>query len=134
VEGNIVNEPERFVIPGLPPTTNHGYGLSVRGGHAVMYKTQTAKDWQYVASLFLIASHKRQDWGDRDLYVSIVFAGKNKGRDIDGGVKLALDTLAEGLGFNDKQVVELRVFKTVNSLEETTIHISDGRHGGPRLD
>lgn len=35
----------------LPPTTNHGYGLAVRGAHAAMYKTRDLRAWEREAAL-----------------------------------------------------------------------------------
>lgn len=40
---------EHFLIPGLPPTTNMSYKVSVRAGHGIMYKSAEAKAWQEAA-------------------------------------------------------------------------------------
>ncbi len=119
-----VNKPEYFVIPGLPPTTNHAYRVSVRGGKAIMYKSVEAKAWQEAAVLIINTQKERQDWSTCGIRVGLTFFCNNMGRDIDGGIKLALDAIAEGLGFNDKKVLVLVVHKgkTVEQ-EETCVEV-----------
>jgi Holliday junction resolvase RusA-like endonuclease len=112
VAGDAMNESEHFIIPGLPPTTNHCYGLTVKGGKAVMYKTQAAKDWQEMASLIINTQQKHQDWSKVSVAVDITFhCHRPVKRDVDGGIKITLDTVAAALGFNDSKVVWLQAGK-----------------------
>jgi Holliday junction resolvase RusA-like endonuclease len=121
-----MNEPEHLVLWGVPPTSNHGYSLTVRGGHACMYKAAAAVAWQD-ASLILIATQRKgQIWADVDIGMEIAYFCKNKNRDIDGGVKLTLDTVAQALGFNDRRVVWLDVRKWTHKgqVEETRVRVT----------
>ncbi len=117
-----MNETERFVLPGLPPTTNMAYKVAGRDGHGVMYKTTIAKEWQTIAGLVIGAGRiqPHQDWANCNIGVQFTFWCKNESRDIDGGVKLALDAVAIGLDFNDKQVTSLVVYKAKAMREEET--------------
>jgi crossover junction endodeoxyribonuclease RusA len=37
-------------------------------------------------------------------------------RDVDGGVKITLDTIAEALGFDDRNVVDMHLTKQIDPL------------------
>lgn len=109
-----MNAPESFALDGLPPTTNHSYGLHRdKQGRARMHSTVEKKAWQEAAILRIQAGRAQphQDWTDRSLLVLLTFYCVNRNRDIDGGVKIVLDALAAALGFNDREIMMLMVQK-----------------------
>jgi Holliday junction resolvase RusA-like endonuclease len=110
-----MNRPECITLEGLPPTTNHAYGVSNRGGKARMYKTTDAKAWQEMIGWQVIAQRTQphQDWQGRAIRVMITLWSQDRRADIDGGIKLTLDAIAKGLGFNDKMVDYVSVLRFV---------------------
>ena len=49
------------------------------------------------------------------VYLEFFFATPMR-RDLDGGLKIALDALAEGIGFDDRAVVDLHLTKRIDPL------------------
>lgn len=94
------------VIPFLPTSTNALY----KWGKGHMYKTQAAKDWAKDAALLIGAANTVGDWSDYWLVVTLDVCLPNPARrDIDNCAKLALDTLAAKLGFDDRYVISLHI-------------------------
>lgn len=90
-------------IPALPPSTNTAYRIS-RGR---MYISKEGNDWAEKAALIIGAKHGEDpyEWKGRDLQVSFTFYGPHPLRwDVDGRIKLALDTLAAKLDFDDRYI------------------------------
>lgn len=90
-------------IPTLPPTTNTAYRIS----RSRMYISKEGNDWAEKAALVIGTKHSKDpyEWKGRDLQVSFTFYGIHPLRwDVDGRIKLALDTLAAKLGFDDRNV------------------------------
>lgn len=72
-----------------------------------MYISKEGNDWAGKAALIIGAKHGQnpQEWKGKDLQVSFTFYGIHPLRwDVDGRIKLALDTLAIKLGFDDRNV------------------------------
>lgn len=49
------------------------------------------------------------------IYMTFFFETPLK-RDLDGGLKIALDAIAEGLGFDDRKVVDIHLTKRIDPL------------------
>lgn len=124
---------EIILLDGLPPTTNHGYGVSSRGGKARMYKTQEARAWQELV-MWQVAAQRiqpHQDWQGRAIRVMITLWSQDRRADVDGGIKLTLDAIAKGLGFNDKMVDYISVARFVRpgGQEATEVYVSQDTGG-----
>ena len=99
-----MNQPERFVIDGLPPCTNHSYSPKRRGG---MYKVHSADDWQCAAIAQCIEQQvkPRQDWNRRNAEIEVwCYMRRPLGSDWDGRIKLCQDAVATALGFDDRYI------------------------------
>lgn len=94
------------VLP-LPPTTNHGYGLS----KGRMYKTAETRAWEQFAYYKLKLRNKQPLQGSVGVTLGFYFDSHRR-KDIDGGIKFALDILAKaGLITDDSQISDLVVAK-----------------------
>ncbi len=90
----------------LPPSTNHGYGLS----NGRMYKTTVTKDWEQ-AALWILKKKRERFPSNATVWIEFYF-GSHRRRDIDGGIKYLLDILTKaGTYKDDDQVTGLHVFK-----------------------
>lgn len=87
-----MNEPERFVIPGLPITTNHSYGVATtKKGKAYMYPDKKLTAWQDAVMWQVKAQRVRpfQEW--RDKWVKFTMEQHMPdplSQDADGGLKI----------------------------------------------
>jgi len=92
-----------------------------------MYKTGEAKAWQEMIGWQVIAqrTQPRQDWQGRAIRVMITLWAQDRRADVDGGIKLTLDAVAKGLGFNDKMVDYVSVLRFVRpgNAEATEVYI-----------
>jgi Holliday junction resolvase RusA-like endonuclease len=114
--------PELIVLDGLPPTTNASY----KTGQGRFYMTAEAKAWKLATSL-LVKAARLADWRDvKELLVIVTFhMTRPAQRDVDGMVKLLLDAVADGLGFNDKRVASLFVSKEKAAADSTEIRVAE---------
>lgn len=93
----------------VPPTVNHIY-IHTRYGTrlhptAAAYRDEaiarireaTGGGWWHVGLCYVLT-------------VRITFANEKRPRDLDNCLKLLIDALANGLGFNDRQIVELHAY------------------------
>lgn len=120
----MMNEPERIVIPGLPCTSNHGYGLSARRGHAIMYKTAAGQAWQETVGWSTMAQRVQppQEWRKKWIaFTMTMYMPRPLSQDWDGGIKLTCDAVAEALGFDDRYVVMGTVRKVRTKCPEETV-------------
>ena len=105
----IPGQPVRQVtILGLPPATNHLYP-SGRDGRR--HLSAEGRAWGQMVADECMAARVPPFIGRTHLHlrVDIDFVGMTDRRDIDGGVKILLDALAEALGFDDRWIDELHV-------------------------
>lgn len=92
-----------------PPSTNHIYAYTNRGGFARSYITKRGKDWFFEAGL-LLKSQWKKDTIRGELSVDIHLYCIRQ--DIDGIIKPILDLLQDCLVIeNDNQVTLLQVNK-----------------------
>lgn len=124
-----MNTTEIIRLDGLPPSTNHGYGVTAKSGKARMYKTSEAKAWQEAVMLVTRARRcqPHQEWKDKTISIQITLEARDRRMDIDGGVKLTLDAVAKALDFNDKMVDYLSVLRLVGEgTEHTIVYVREG--------
>jgi crossover junction endodeoxyribonuclease RusA len=111
----------RLVLP-MPPSINAQY-VVVGKRKRVLSKTASAwkKDATKVISMLrdksAISPVEERALGSSLLgvYMTFYFATPMR-RDLDGGLKIALDTIATNLGFDDRSVVDLHLTKQIDPL------------------
>ena len=91
----------------LPPTTNHIYQFNSLTKR--MYMTKEARAWKEEAKWLIKAGWKKKPLLD-EVCLKVVYYLKRE-RDLDGGNKLLLDAMEDFVYLNDKQVVELHLYK-----------------------
>lgn len=111
----------RMTLP-LPPGVNNQY-VTV-GKRRVLSKPARAFKAEVKAALLrhrerngLTAAQERtlaSAW--IGVYLTFFFETPLK-RDLDGGLKIALDAMAEGLGFDDRRIVDLHLTKRIAPLQ-----------------
>lgn len=118
-----MNEPERFTIDGLPPSSNHGYKL----GRGHIRKDVEVDKWQGMVERLVLAQRSKppQRWKGKPVHMVCIFVGIPRRRDVTNAVKYLEDAVARALGFNDGWVdwaeqrrVKGRPVQTVVTLEE----------------
>ena len=106
----------------LPPGINSQYatveGRRVLSESARKWKCQVkqkieALETSEVLSESLIAELKRSYLS---VFMEFYFPTPHR-RDLDGGLKIALDALSESLGLNDNRVVEIHLIKLIDPLQ-----------------
>ena len=111
----------RLVVP-LPPSINSQYattsgGKRVLSSEARAYKRDVAK---LIAAALLdnrISTATERSLQQALLGVYLTFYFKTpKRRDLDGGLKIALDAICEPLGIDDRAVVDLHLVKQIDPL------------------
>lgn len=105
----------------LPPSINSQY---VTAGKKRVLSAGARKFKKDVAKL-IGSLRERPDWPVRDeqrirdsllgMYMTFYFETPLK-RDLDGGLKIAIDAIAESLGFDDRTVVDLHLTKQIDPL------------------
>ena len=111
-------------IPVLPPTTNQAY----RVGQGRFYMTAEGKSWKKGAQLAIQAANRQPEgfWRNKQLHVSLIFFDHSTiTYDIDGRVKLALDAVADGLGFDDRYVLSMQIKKQSAIIPGVSVFVTD---------
>jgi Holliday junction resolvase RusA-like endonuclease len=75
-----------------PPTTNHIYGITARGGFAKMYISKEGKDWFLETEQAIKKQRTRKTPIDSECEIWITVYTSTR-RDADGSVKPILDSL-----------------------------------------
>lgn len=110
-----------IILDQLPPTTNGAYRISCRSGFAQMYLTAEAKAFKEEVGWLA----KKLKCTDKPVKLEIWFYHKNKRRkDIDGSIKILMDSLNGYAYEDDSQVEELVVHKWFAKKEQTKIEIT----------
>ena len=119
----------RHFIETLSPTTNQAYKVGRLGNHrGVIYMTSVGKAWKLVARQAIRAANSWPPdfWRNKRLYVSLVFLHTSTlTYDIDGRIKLTLDAIADGLGFDDRYVYPLYCDKAVGPVPGVSVLVTD---------
>ena len=111
-------------IPTLPPTTNQAY----RCGKGRFYMTEEGKAWKTAAQLLVQVADRQPEgfWRGKQLYVSLIFFDESVlMADVDGRAKLALDSVAAGLGFDDRYVFPLLLDKKKGIAPGVSVFVTD---------
>lgn len=100
----------KLILP-LPPTTNHIYGFTSRGGFARSYITAKGKEFFVKAEEAIKKQNKKRKPIDKECEVWIELY-LSRDRDIDGSVKPILDALQKcNVVVNDSLFYGLHVIK-----------------------
>lgn len=106
----------------LPPSINNQY---VVVGKRKRVLTKVARTWKKDATKAIsmlrdkstISPVEERELANNLLGVYLTFYFKTPmRRDLDGGLKIALDTIATNLGFDDRNVVDLHLTKQIDPL------------------
>lgn len=103
-----------FTLP-IPPTMNNCYPTARSGGRRIL----SAEGRAYIKDAALIARNAAQLHGWRyepgaRLVLELRLFFRQNNRDGDNAVKLPQDSIAAGLGFNDKQIKEWHIYSAVD--------------------
>jgi len=93
-----------------------------------MYMTAEGKAWKAGAQLVVQAANRQPEgfWRNKHLHVSLIFFDKTVFYfDVDGRVKLTLDALADGLGFDDRYVLSMQIEKQASPIPGVSIFVTD---------
>lgn len=102
-----------FLLP-LPPTLNATYATTSK--HKGMYMKDAAESWKKEAMYYIKKNQPKMIPGK--VRVGILWLLKRE-RDIDGGIKILLDSLQDNsIIENDKMVYELKVLKQMKPNEK----------------
>jgi crossover junction endodeoxyribonuclease RusA len=111
----------RLTLP-LPPSINAQYAVV---GKRKRVLTKVASTWKKDATKVIamlrdksaISPVEERALGNNLLgvYMTFYFTTPMR-RDLDGGLKIALDTIATSLGFDDRNVVDLHLTKQIDPL------------------
>ncbi|HLZ81373.1 MAG TPA: RusA family crossover junction endodeoxyribonuclease [Ktedonobacteraceae bacterium] len=110
----------RLTLP-LPPSINEQYttvnGHRVSSVVARRFKQQTRDTLRSLERQGILHDHLRNALrqGYLALLLDFYFTTPLK-RDLDGGLKITLDALCEGLGLNDNRVVDIHLSKHIDPL------------------
>lgn len=110
----------RITLP-VPPSVNHQY-INVGTGRklsreAMTYKVDVAKAVDRSRSAGILTPEIEATFKDSLLgaYLTFYFQTPFR-RDLDGGLKIALDALCQAVGLDDRSVVDLHLTKQVDTL------------------
>ena len=102
----------QWTIDGIPLSINRTYAVravKVKGKYiGQMYKTQAARDYEHYLGLQVRLAHAQSNWQippkNVALELVITITPKDLRADVDGGVKINMDTVSKALDFNDRQI------------------------------
>ncbi len=107
----------------IPPSVNHLYGIACKGGHAIKYKKQDAKDlmedygWQ-------IKQQTRRNIYTEPLSLDItIYFGDRRRHDVDNVQKFLLDSMTGIVYEDDSQIWDLTIRKRID-IENPRVEIS----------
>lgn len=108
----------------MPPSINAQYTLARGTKRRVL--TKAARDFKKQASNIILLMQQQSKITPVEerafatnllgVYMTFYFETPMR-RDLDGGLKIALDTIAESLGFDDRNVVDLHLTKQIDPLD-----------------
>ena len=110
----------RLVVP-LPPSINRQYANAAKGrvltAEARAFKRDVKKliDEALLTNKISGATEKTMQKSLIGVYLTFYFTSPKR-RDLDGGLKIALDAICEPLGIDDRAVVELHLIKQIDPL------------------
>lgn len=111
----------RLVLP-LPPSINRQYANAAKGrvltADARNFKRDVKKliDQALLSNKISTATEKALQKALIGVYLTFYFETPKR-RDIDGGLKIALDAICEPLGVDDRAVVDIHLIKQIDPLK-----------------
>lgn len=121
-----MNHPETFRFLGMPPSSNHGYKATSKGGKTRVYKAEDVKVWQESVAWQVKAKMLGQDWTGRRLRLMWTVADPKEKIDLSNAIKYTEDALSRTLGFNDKKVSYMSVMRLYeDGPESIEVHVSE---------
>lgn len=98
----------KFTLP-KPPSINHIYGYTAKGGFARSYITREGKEWFEAAGRIVSNKNRKPISSEMEIYVELHTA---RAQDVDNILKPILDLLQKyGVIENDRLVYRLTVEK-----------------------
>jgi Holliday junction resolvase RusA-like endonuclease len=127
-----MNLPERFVIDGLPPSSNHAYDNAKRWGRRAdgtrySYIGRKLKplivDWKEIVTLTAQVQRVRpgQKWRDKRIRLTYTIRDPVESVDLDNAVKYTMDAIAKTLGFNDRKIADSHSVRLYDDGPEQTV-------------
>ncbi|MEZ4496008.1 MAG: RusA family crossover junction endodeoxyribonuclease [Thermomicrobiales bacterium] len=110
----------RLVVP-LPPSVNRQYANAPKGrvltAEARTFKRDVKKliDQALLSNKITSATEKALQKALIGVYLTFYFETPKR-RDLDGGLKIALDAICAPLGIDDRAVVDLHLIKQIDPL------------------
>lgn len=110
----------RLVLP-LPPSVNRQYANAPKGrvltAEARTFKRDVKKliDQALLSNKITTATEKALQKALIGVYLTFYFETPKR-RDLDGGLKIALDAICAPLGIDDRAVVDLHLIKQIDPL------------------
>ncbi|MCC6705305.1 MAG: RusA family crossover junction endodeoxyribonuclease [Thermomicrobiales bacterium] len=110
----------RLVLP-LPPSINRQYANAAKGrvltAEARTFKRDVKKliDQALLSNKISTATEKALQKALIGVYLTFYFETPKR-RDLDGGLKIALDAICAPLGIDDRAVVDLHLIKQIDPL------------------
>ncbi len=110
----------RLVLP-LPPSVNRQYANAAKGRVLTAEARTFKRDVKKLIDQALL-SNKISNSTERSLQGSLIgvyltfYFETPKRRDLDGGLKIALDAICAPLGIDDRAVVDLHLIKQIDPL------------------
>jgi crossover junction endodeoxyribonuclease RusA len=110
----------RFELP-LPPGVNNQYA-TVNGRRVLSVEARRWKKRAQVelAGIFPTAFVEQARVGYLALFLDFYFESPLR-RDLDGGLKIAQDTICEVLGVDDRRVVDIHLVKRIDPLRPRVV-------------
>lgn len=116
--------PLTVTLPGLPPSVNHRHQRGARGRVILSPETRA---WQTGATLAIRAACAVAGWAvppKTPLHVTVRFtSGRLYGYDLDNALKSLGDSIAAGVGVDDRYITVWYVVKQRGKVAETHIAI-----------
>lgn len=107
--------PVSFTVPVRPIGTNHGYALSAWGGHARMRMTDAGKAFKEAVYLSARRAMRGRALLEGALEVQLLLVYPDNRSDLDGGIKMAIDSLQGVVFRNDRAVRRLVAEKSADA-------------------
>lgn len=125
------NETVGFVIEGIPPSLNHAYGITTRGGKVRRFPSQKLKEWRelvaYTTTPQRIKSAKLYGVEILFYYKKYYKNGNLKKKDVFNMEKYCTDEVIkkletyDGLKIDDSQLDEGHVYRCDSPVEKTEV-------------
>lgn len=127
------NETVEFVIEGIPPSLNHAYGITTRGGKVRRFPNPKLKEWKELIGYTITPQYikKSETYGVEILFYFPIRTkqGKLRHKDTDNMLKYVIDPIVKkvetysGEQIDDCQITEIHAYKCESDIEKTEISL-----------